>query len=86
MYDIAEVVADQISARRLHCPSYKDVVESLPADDRADFEERAAIMENDGRLSRSAAETAALVSTIRPISAVISLSVSVIQSLVNISI
>lgn len=60
MYGFAALVVDQISALDRRCPSYREAVESLPADNRADVEERAAIMEYDGRLSRSAAEAAAI--------------------------
>jgi len=46
-------------------PLVGEVVDTLPADLREDFEERAAIMEHDGELPRAEAECRALLSVLR---------------------
>ena len=46
-------------------PLVGEVVGTLPADLREDFEERAAIMEHDGELPRAEAECRALLSVLR---------------------
>ena len=62
---LAEVAISRVLSSRARRSAHLAAVELLCEDERAEFEERAAIMEFDGGLSRTNAERSALAGRVR---------------------